>query len=404
MTENPAHGLAHSPMSRRTALLGLGAAFTMANARLAYAAPATAKRLVIMNVMGGLDGLNVVVPYGDPHLQALRASLIPGAPGTQGGMFDLTGYFGLHPSLPNFYQMYRDGQAMAVHAVGNAANTRSHFQDQSYIQAGASQLLATGWLNRALAFLPAQGNAVETGISMGPLPHLLSTGPTAFASWCKSSFAQLQPSSELTARLKSLLSNDALLGPSFINGMVDRSYFNSYLSGVKLPSTTQTSALAYATGLFLSQPTGPRVAVIGTSTADTHFDQNGRLPSVLQDIDESLGALKAGLGAAWNDTVVMTMTEFGRTAAVNGTAGTDHGTAFAVLLAGGAVNGGRVVTGWPGLGSTQLCQGRDLQPTVDYRGLAMGVLEEHLGIPVSAMPTVFPGMPQGIETLYGLVS
>jgi uncharacterized protein (DUF1501 family) len=162
--------------------------------------------------------------------------------------------------------------------------------------------------------------------------------------------------------------------------------------------------LGWAAGELLASPTGPRVAAIQTDSFDTHADQVSLLNGMLTDLDNTLLALKTTLGSAWANTVVLTMTEFGRTAAYNGdSGGTDHGTGFAVFLAGGAVAGGKVVTTWPGLGPWQLYQGRDLAATIDYRSIAMGVLQQHMGIAASEMQMIFPGAT-GINPLNGLVT
>ena len=181
--------------------------------------------------------------------------------------------------------------------------------------------------------------------------------------------------------------------------------FSAILSGLGGGQDTPLVHFAKVAGLCLASPYGPQVAVIETESVDTHYDQTSRLPALLQDIDNAMGALKTSLGSAWSNTVVLTMTEFGRTAYSNGTFGTDHGTGFAVFVAGGPVIGNRVVVnqGWPGLAQDQLYQMRDLAPTAEFRQVAMGVLMDHMGLSAASLQTVFPNS-NGLAPIGGLVS
>ncbi len=400
-----AHCCEQPRLPRRAALLGLGAAAALAagRPRISLAAAPTSARLVVLNVRGGLDGLGTVVPYGDRNLAALRASLIPPAPGTAGGLLDLGGYFGLHPSLAHFSSMFRAGQGLIVHAVGNCATTRSHFEAQDYLQSGAPQLLSSGWLNRVAGLIPAPAGSAETGIAIDTSAPLLMRGPTVVAGWAPEPFTRVSPA--LVPSLLALTGPDPIVGPSLQVGFNDRGLFQQAQARgpSQPPGLPSLASLAWGAGELLASPTGPRIAALETGSYDTHADQVVRLQVGLATLDATLAALKSSLGAAWSRTVVVTMTEFGRTAAVNGSGGTDHGTAFAMLLAGGAVAGNRVLTQWPGLGAAQLFQGRDLAPTVDYRAVMMGVLQQHLGIPASAMPGIFPGAT-GVTAMPHLVA
>jgi uncharacterized protein (DUF1501 family) len=211
-------------------------------------------------------------------------------------------------------------------------------------------------------------------------------------------------STAFAAQLTTLLQPDTLLGPAFQVGMQDRTVFNTDMAADKMPSgLSLLQQLAWAAGSFLATSGGPRIAAIATSSFDTHSDQVARLGQGLTDLDGALLALKMALGNAWANTVVMTMTEFGRTAYANGdsTCGTDHGTAFAIILAGGAVQGGQVIASWPGLAAGQLFEGRDLAPTVDIRAIAAGILQDHLGVPASALAGIFP--TASISPVRGLV-
>jgi uncharacterized protein (DUF1501 family) len=394
----------HLHIGRRGALLGLGTAMATAiipRARAATASAAT-PRLVVIDIMGGLDGLSLIAPYGDPNLAKLRGQIMAPGVGTPGGMLDLGGFFGLHPAMPNLGAMFASGEAAMVHAVGNVAYTRSHFEGQDFLQAGAPQVLGSGWLNRAMSLVPGTGT-MQSGIAMSNAPPALIQGPSIAAGWAPSPYAQTPALSSTT--LANLLSADPLLGPAFQVGLQDRATFNSLLSAQPMPANlSPLQTLAWAAGDFLGADAGPRIAAIQTQSFDTHSNQVIELNTNLADLDGTLLALKTSLGAAWANTVVMTMTEFGRTAACNGTsdAGTDHGTGFAVLLLGGAVKGGQVYGSWPGLSASQLYQGRDLAPTTDIRSIAMGILQQHMGLPASAMSTIFPGA--SVPVMNGLVS
>jgi uncharacterized protein (DUF1501 family) len=392
-------------LGRRSVLLGLGAALTLGRAPAASAAAsaAGAKRLVVINTIGGLDGLSVVTPYGDPNLAKLRGQIMAPAVGQPGGMLDLGGFYGLHPAMPNLHAMFVDGQAAFVQAVGNSEYTRSHFEGQDYLQSGAPELLASGWLNRVMAQIPAAAGGIQSGMTLSANAPLLVHGPTVTAGWAPDPFPRM--SAGFTTSLSSLLQNDPLLGPAFQVGVLDRGIFNGLTKAAPPPKgLTSLQSLAWAAGSFLAAPNGPRVATIETESYDTHFDQVARLATGMADLDGALQALKTTLGAAWAETVIMTMTEFGRTAYANGdaTCGTDHGTAFAVILAGGAVQGGRVVADWPGLASTQLYEGRDLMPTVDIRAVAGGILQQHMGLSTAQLAAVFPNAPAAL--LSGLVN
>ncbi len=387
---------------RRSLLLGVGAALALGRPARAAAATPTSKRLVVINARGGLDGLSLVAPYGDPNLAPLRAQIMSPAVGKPGGMFDLGGFYGLHPAMPNLYSMYQAGEAAFVHAVGNVALTRSHFDGQDYLQSGYPEVLTNGWLNRVIGLVPG-ASGMQSGISMSACEPLIVQGPNMTAGWAQDNFGEA--GANFVSTLTNLLANDTELGPLYANGYAERATFNALLQSQPMPAgLTQFQQLAWAAGDFLAAPQGPRIAAIQTDSFDTHIDQVTRLQNSLSELDGALLALQTTLGAAWADTVVMTITEFGRTAAANGgrqNGGTDHGTAFAVLLAGGAVAGGQVVADWPGLGPSQLYQGRDLAPTVDVRSIAMGILQNHMNLSTAGLATVFPGA--AVPVMTGLV-
>jgi uncharacterized protein (DUF1501 family) len=375
-------------VGRRAVLGGLGAAMALGQARVSFAAGGPNARLIVINMRGGVDGLAMVVPYGDPNLAGLRSSLVPA------GMLKVDPFFALHPALPTVYAMMQARQAMAIHAVGPTVEIRSHFAAQEYLQNGSAMSLSSGWLSRALTV----AGTTAAGLSMAAEVPLLVQGASLMPGWAPDPYPQAPVS--LTGKLAAFSAADSVIGPAEALGYADRAVWDPLLGG-GVNATSGLPRLAQVAGTLLAAPNGPRVAALETDNFDSHESQNTVLSMGLAEFDAAMATLQASLGSAWANTVVLTMTEFGRTAYQNGTQGTDHGTAFAVLLAGGAVNGGRVMANWPGLGSSQLFQGRDLAPTIDFRAIVMGVLISHLGLSPSSQQVIFPGS-NGIAPLTGL--
>ena len=392
-------------LSRRAALGGMGAALSLAHFRPARASVPFPQRLVILNVLGGLDGLSTVIPYGDQYLAGLRAPLLPPGVGQPGGMLDLGGFYGLNPSLPNLYKMYQSGQMLAVHAVGGVLCSRSHFADQAALQAGELGTASSGWLNRLAGLLPTVQGGVEAGMVLSTAMPPIAQGPANAAglplvgSWAHSGAAPTP--NTLAALVETLGAPDPLIGGPIQSGFNERQQLQTWLSGNKMPTASPLQAAMQAAGVFISSVGGPAVALVETTeTVDTHTSQVSRLQPLLSDIDTSIGILAAAAGGSWANTVVLTITEFGRTAEVNGCGGTDHGTGFAMFLAGGAVAGGRVIAQWTPLNN--LYQNRDVYPNTDVRSVVMGVLQDHLQLTPAQLATVFPNA--GVSPLGGLVT
>jgi uncharacterized protein (DUF1501 family) len=400
MPHHHAH-IPHGPsLTRRATLGGVGAALTLARLKPAQAAVQFPQRLLILMIPGGLDGLAAVVPYGDPYLAGLRQALIPPAVGQKGGMFDLGGFFGLNPNLPNLYTLYKANQMLAVHAVGNFINTRSHFQGQDVLELGSTGSATDGWVNRLVGLLPTVAGGVEAGLALGTNMPIGLQGPAPIGAFSRSAWpAAPGPLATLIAQLGA---PDPMVGHAIQAGFADRMQFLAWLKGTP-GGTSGVQALMQQAGTFLAAAGGPAVAMVTAESVDTHSNQNLRLPTMLMEIDSGMAAFATACGAAWANTVVLTMTEFGRTAYQNGSGGTDHGTAFAMFLAGGAVKGGRVIATWPGLSPTQLYEGRDLAITVDIRAVIMGVLQQHFGLTTTQLATIFPDATD-ITPMSGLVS
>lgn len=388
--------------TRRSALLGLTAAMTFGRSALAVANAPTDKRFVVVILRGALDGMSAVVPYGDPALMGLRGEIVPPQPGQPNGLLDLGGFYGLHPALAGFHGMFQAHEAMAVHAIAGAYRVRSHFEAQDYLESGSDHRMTSGWLNRVVAAMPNRakgpdGEAVAVSVSV----PLLLRGPTRVANWAPSGFAQ--PRDDLYQQIAALNKGDPVIGPAIAEGLKARGFSDAVMNGMDEPKNRYTfPLLAKAAGELLRAEDGPRIAALEIGGWDTHTAQANRLNGPLKDLDAGLVALKTALGPAWRQTVVLAMTEFGRTARVNGTKGTDHGTATVAFVVGGAVTGGRVKADWPGLGPGELFEKRDLAPTADLRGLARGLLNEHLGLTQAALDHVFPDS-RSAGTISGLI-
>ncbi len=385
-------------ISRRSTLLGLSAIAGSGRVKLALADAPVQQRFVVVLLRGALDGMSAVVPYGDANLPGLRPQLIPAAPGQPDGMFDLGGFYGLNPALPSLNAMYQAGELLPVHAVAGPYRTRSHFEAQDLLQLGSEDSwITSGWLNRLLAELPARGPALA-GLSVGIGTPLLIQGPVRVGSYAPEGFAS--PSPDLYARIAALNAHDSLLWPAIAEGLrenrfdaaVDIMSDDPAGGGGKQPNGGYDFAgLAQHAGMLLAADGGPRIAAFQLEGWDTHGNQVAGLKTPLSGLDTGLLALKTALGPNWSRTTVLVITEFGRTAAMNGTRGTDHGTATAAFLLGGNVAGGKVRATWPGLGPSQLLQARDVAPTMDVRSLAKGTLAAQFGLQDAALARIFPG-------------
>jgi uncharacterized protein (DUF1501 family) len=390
-------------LSRRTALLGLATSVSLGRASLALASAPTEKRLVVIILRGALDGMAAVVPYGDPNLLALRGEIVPPAPGQANGLLDLGGFFGLHPTLVGTHAMYQDNEMLAIHAVAGCYRVRSHFEAQDYLESGADHRMTSGWLNRAVGSLPASGTSRRDGeaLAVGVAVPLLLRGPAVVANWAPHGFAQ--PAPDLYATIAALNRSDAVTGPAIAEGLRARGFSASVMTGEEEPKEKYAfPSLAHSAGEMLRAADGPRIAALEIGGWDTHTAQVNRLNGPLKQLDAGLVALKTALGPAWAQTAVLVMTEFGRTARVNGTKGTDHGTATVAFVLGGAIAGGRVKATWPGLGPGQLLENRDLAPTLDLRAVAKGILGGHLGLDAAGLARVFPDS-DNVAAMAGLI-
>ncbi|GIL40381.1 DUF1501 domain-containing protein [Roseiterribacter gracilis] len=403
-------------IARRSLLLG-AAAVTLAagTSRLALAAADTDRRFVFVLLRGGMDGLAAVAPYGDNDYARLRGSLALAKPGEADGALDLDGFFALHPSLAPIHSWFKEGALLPVHAVATSYRDRSHFDAQDLLENGtkAPHAASDGWLNRTLSLLPGAGER-RLGLAVGQQVPLVLRGPVQVASWAPSNIPAAQPG--FLDLVREIYKGDKLFSTALANGIAASDGASSALgddmktmgkppaNGAPRPAAAVT--LATAAGKMLAEANGPRIAVLELGGWDTHAGQGaarGRFAGAATALADSLVALRTSLGPAWQDTVIAVATEFGRTAAVNGTGGTDHGTAGAAFLAGGAVAGGRVAGKWPGLAADKLYQARDLAPTTDLRAVLKGALRDHLRLPTAKLDTAVFKDSSDAPPLAGLI-
>lgn len=389
----------------------LAAGAALLTSRLSFANTNTTgkSRFVFVILRGALDGLAAVPPYGDRDYPALRRDLAFSA----NNALPLNDLFGLHPSLAFLKESFTARELVVFHAIASPYRERSHFDGQDVLENGDTRAHATqsGWLNRALAAIPASRSSdKELGVALGQNIPLVMRGPAAVTSWSPSRLAALDE--DTLERITDLYSSDPLLAKRLADALDADAMADSPMSDTGAgkrrgdAGSARYIEVVHAAAELLRREDGPKVAVFDTMGWDTHANEGaaqGQLAGRLSALDAGLRSLKEQLGPVWNDTAVLLATEFGRTAAINGTRGTDHGTAAAAFLVGGAVRGGRVIAEWPGLSNRALYQGRDLMPTLDVRSVLKGVLEEHLLVPSRALDgTVFPES-RAVKALSGLV-
>lgn len=384
------------PTRRDVTAIG-GALFASAfMPKIAQGASRRDPRFITIILRGALDGLSAVAPLGDPNYATLRGALALRKSG-DGAALPLDGFFGLHPSMTTIADLFARKRATIIHAVATGYRERSHFDGQDVLESGQPGPGRTdsGWLNRALLELP-KGPGVRAGLAVGAATPLVLRGPAATTGWAPSQLAHADD--DLAMRLRDLYAaRDPALGAALAQGLAIESVATRDL-GDKRPqgagAAAAMRAIAHGAAKLLAAEDGPRIGALAFDGWDTHIAEGaatGRLAQLLAGLDGAIDEFQRGLGPAWDDTIIVVITEFGRTARVNGASGTDHGVATAAFLAGGAVSGGRVVADWPGLKDAQLYQGRDLKPTIDLRAVLKGALADHLGLsPAVLGDKIFP--------------
>ena len=401
-------------LTRRRFMQSVGgvALFSSFSPTLALARADSDRRFVFLFLRGGMDGLSALPAVGDPDFLRVRGVLADPLPksGERFASLEMDGFFGLNHDLGYLHSLYRQGHLLALHAVATPYRERSHFDAQDVMENGTgSKAERSGFLNRAVAELPGAflKGREDVALGFGPVLQLALRGSESVGNWSPPSLPSADE--DTLSRIADLYADDPVLRAALANAQSA----NAMASGMSMTGMMDNGGQGATAGFlrmtevaatFLRADDGPRVAAIDFGNWDSHANQNqrnldsnnnfaGRFPEMYKGLDNGVRTLREGLGEdVWNKTVVAIVTEFGRTVAINGTNGTDHGTAGAMFLAGGAVNGGRVIADWPGLKPRDLHEQRDLRPTTDVRAVFKGLLHDHLSIAEGALEDrVFPG-------------
>ena len=388
-------------LSAGTALLPLNFA--------SWAAEDRPRRLVVVMLRGAVDGLNVVVPHGERAYYEARPTIAIGRPGTDQGALPLDGRFGLHPALAGLLPLWNEKKLAFVHAAGSPDPTRSHFDAQLFIENGTPgrSITPDGWMNRVLAALPGPRGPTDA-ISVGPtLARILAgTLPVANLPLGPEAAKPLPIDRPDIARaFDRLYSGNDPISEAYRQGRAARAELIGDLASEMRqadngapPANGFPAEAARLAGLIRRDP-HIRLAFASLGGWDTHVNQKGQLANHLKPLGDGLAAIARGLGSNWDDTVVVVLSEFGRTVHENGNAGTDHGHGNVIWVLGGRVRGGRVYGDWPGLATAQLYQGRDLAVTTDYRTVLAIILKRHLGLADRQLDQIFPGLPPARSNL-----
>ena len=364
-------------MKRRQFIGALGSSLVCWHTPSVLASTTQRPKLVWIMLRGAMDSLHAVLPMGDPALLRHRKNLVNAV---KDNVHPLERGFALHPSLSTFSKLYQQQELIAVVATSSGANTRSHFRAQDVLESGYSQAdTDSGWLNRAVDMYQGQSLAVAHSVPIS------LRGKHASQTWYPDKF--VDSTEDLYDRLQSLYTNDDELLSSLNMGLDTQEKLGD-MAPVKRHH--QFANLALSCGKLMRASNGPDCSMLELDGWDTHQRQAGRLSRKFSELDQGLASLRQGLGDQWQNTAVIIATEFGRTVAENGTGGTDHGTASAMFLAGGAIRGGHVYGQWPSLDKNKLYQGRDLAPTSDNRQWISAILKQHWQLNSRQLNTVFP--------------
>ncbi|HVH78847.1 MAG TPA: DUF1501 domain-containing protein [Stellaceae bacterium] len=397
-------------MRRRNFLaLAGGAALTpMLGPVWAARADEAPQRLIVVMLRGAVDGLNVVVPYGEQAYYDVRPTIAIQKPGVENGALPLDKRFALHPALSALMPLWNDKKLAFIHAAGSPDPSRSHFDAQQFIENGTPGHATTpdGWMNRVLAAMPGARNPTDA-VSIGPTLPFILRGPVSVANLplgpnAAQPMAIDQP--QVASAFDKLYAGNDKQSITYRQGreartqlVADMSNDEQKMANNGAPPADALPAMAERLAGMMTRDPHIRLAFASLGGWDTHVNQgahNGELANRLRPLGEGLATLARALGTDWANTVVVVISEFGRTVHENGNHGTDHGHGNVIWIAGGKVNGGKVYGEWPGLADTQLYQGRDLAMTTDFRHPLALILERHLRLPDKAMAKIFPGMPQ----------
>ncbi|HEY0702355.1 MAG TPA: DUF1501 domain-containing protein [Candidatus Acidoferrales bacterium] len=399
------------------AMVGMAALPSFLQRAVAATTGPVKKKMVVLFQRGAMDGLNVVVPFGEPNYYRMRPTIAIPQP-KQGGSeaaLDLDGFFGLHPSLQPVLPLFRNNQLAIVQAVGSPDPTRSHFDAQDYMESGTPGLKATdnGWLNRALQSMPEDKPSPFRAVAFGPyLPRTLQGSVPAVAISDLKQFKMYGPPQTAEGGFETMYSqtvDHAMrgVGTETFEAIDQLKKINpdSYQpeNDAQYPKSRFGQSLQEIAELFKAD-VGLEVAFLDSGGWDNHVNEGGvqgQLANLLRDLGQGIAAFHTDMGDRMEDVVFVSMSEFGRTAHENGNRGTDHGHANCMFVMGGGVRGGRVYTKWPGLNEDQLNQGRDLAVTTDYRSVLGEIITKHLGD--RALAGVFPGFANDPKQYLGMI-
>jgi len=399
------------------AMVGMAALPSFLQRAVASTTGPAKKKMVVLFQRGAMDGLNVVVPFGEPNYYRMRPTIAIPQP-KQGGAeaaLDLDGFFGLHPSLQPIIPLFRNGQLAIVQAVGSPDPTRSHFDAQDYMESGTPGQKATenGWLNRVLQNTPEENPSPFRAVAFGPyLPRTLQGSAPAVAIGDLKQFKMYGPQQTAEGGFEAMYAqtvDHAMrgVGAETFEAIDQLKKINpdSYQpgNGAQYPKSRFGQSLQEIAELFKAD-VGLEVAFLDSGGWDNHVNEGGvqgQLSNLLKDLGQGIAAFHQDMGDRMGDVVFVSMSEFGRTAHENGNRGTDHGHANCMFIMGGDVKGGRVYTKWPGLNEDQLNQGRDLAVTTDYRSVLGEIISKHLGD--RDLKTVFPGFANDPRQYLGIV-
>ena len=403
-------------MQRRDFLktIALPGALILPCGRSAWAATGTGdtrRKLIVVMLRGAVDGLNVVAPYGDANYARLRPGIGLARPGAENGVIDLDGYFGLHPALAELQPLWQQKRLSFIHASGSPDPTRSHFDAQDYLESGTPGRKSTpdGWLNRLVAVLPGAPSPVRA-LSIGPvLPRIMAghVATTNLASGAAGTRSDLLDRPGLASAFDQLYRSSAIMAQPYqdarsahrdvMAAAVD-SEAEKASGGAPLPNGFPDDAARLAT-LMRNDPK-IQIAFFALGGWDTHASQGagtGQLANRLAPLGKGLALLAQRLGPLFDDTTIVVMSEFGRTAKENGNGGTDHGHGNVMWLLGGRIAGGSVQGSWQGMAEHQLHEGRDLPVTTDFRSVLAQVVQRHMGLDEHAVASVLPGAPSALS-------
>lgn len=362
----------------RSALAGLGSA-AFARGPVAFAKAPTDKRLIVIVLRGAMDGLHALAPYADRDYRKLRPGLALTKPRGDNPVIDLDGSFGLNPALSALKPLYDAGEVTFIPAASTQYRQRSHFEAQNLLETMGSSAYAlkTGWLNRTLNSL--NGGDARLGLALGPTIPLILYGSAGVRTHSESRLPEVTEG--FMTRINAMYDGDPMFHDAISQAMETQGADETMMMGEDMrlrPNRLGDTTLAAAK--LLKEPNGPRIAVIESGGWDTHYGQERRLTALFKELAGGIVTIKSELGNVWDDTALVVVSEFGRTARENGTNGTDHGTGGLAIVAGGSVAGGKIGGTWPGLSGSALFEDRDLMPTTHVESIFKALLRDHMGV------------------------